>query len=203
MSFDKRAGTWDASKRRQAQAQAVADAIEKEIPLNRSMHLLDVGAGTGLLTRRILPHVGKITAVDRSSGMLEKLQENLEKWGDSIHVFQTDIMALSEKVHFDGIISSMTLHHIENTQACFDRLYDLLNPGGFVALADLAPEDGSFHDHGNAGVYHFGFDGTSLKKIAKRSGFTAIKYEKIYRIDKGEGRYYDIFLLTATKPPSR
>ena len=38
---------------------------------------------------------------------------------------------------FDGIISSMTLHHVENVAALFRVFHGLLNDGGFLALADL------------------------------------------------------------------
>jgi len=75
MSFDERAKTWDSSERRQALAEAVANAIKSSVTLNSSMHLLDIGAGTGLLTRRILPYVNKITALDTSAGMLEELEK--------------------------------------------------------------------------------------------------------------------------------
>lgn len=56
---------------------------------------------------------------------------------------------------FDGIISAMALHHIKDTQHLLRTFTSHLHPGGFIALADLDREDGSFHTHGNEGVFHF------------------------------------------------
>ncbi|RUM46143.1 MAG: class I SAM-dependent methyltransferase [Hydrogenimonas sp.] len=198
MSFDQRAKTWDASMRRQALATAVANAIKEKIALNNSMRLLDMGAGTGLLTRRILPHVQSITAVDTSKGMLEELK----KIEGAIETYQSDILSYTPSEPFDGIISSMTLHHIEDTNGLFKHLLKLLKPNGFIAIADLAPEDGTFHTHGNEGVFHFGFEESTLKRLAETNGFINSDYQIIHTIEKENNRSYDIFLFTAIKPSS-
>ncbi|WP_456452371.1 class I SAM-dependent methyltransferase, partial [Hydrogenimonas sp.] len=174
MSFDRRAATWDASDRRQALAQSVAGAIVESVPLDASMHLLDFGAGTGLLTRRLLPFVGRITAVDTSQGMLAKLRETLGDEAGRVESIHGDIMEHACDACYDGIVSSMTMHHIADTDALMRRLYALLKPGGFLAVADLMPEDGTFHDHGNDGVHHFGFEEVSLTNLAKKAGFEAV-----------------------------
>ncbi|WP_201353273.1 class I SAM-dependent methyltransferase [Hydrogenimonas urashimensis] len=197
MSFDERARTWDASKRRQALAESVAEAIRDRFALDSSMLLLDVGAGTGLLTRRLLPSVGKMVALDTSTGMLEQLRANLMEFGEKIEAVHSDIMAFETTETFDGIVSSMTLHHIPNTDALLRKLHGLVRPGGFIALADLAPEDGTFHDHGNEGVWHFGFEEKSLKESAKKAGFSEISYRIVHRVQKCGKRRYDIFLLGA------
>jgi cyclopropane fatty-acyl-phospholipid synthase-like methyltransferase len=203
MSFDSRAKSWDASDRRQALAEAVARAIRERFDLDPAMHLLDIGAGTGLLTRRLMPHVGRMSAVDPSAGMLEQLRKNLEAYGERVEIHQTDISDFTPRDRFDGIVSSMTIHHIEETAKLLEKLHAMLRPGGFIALADLAPEDGTFHDHGNAGVFHFGFEETSLKGLAEAAGFTTVDYRIVHTVRKGEKRNYDIFLLTATKPRDR
>jgi len=154
-----------------------------------------VGAGTGLLSRRLEPHVEKITAVDTSFGMLQKLSEA----APGINTIHADILDYRTEKKFDGIVSSMTLHHIEDTVALMRHLYSMLDDGGFITLADLAPEDGDFHEGGNEGVHHFGFDETVLKKMAERAGFERVTYDIVYTIEKDRGRCYDIFLMTAMK----
>ncbi len=192
MSFDERAEVWDSSERRQKLADAVAKAIVNEFELQKRFELLDVGAGTGMLSRRLLPYVSSITGVDTSKGILEKFS----RLGAKAEGVLCDILSYETDRKFDGIISSMTIHHIEDTEALFHKLHSLLKPGGFIALADLAPEDGSFHDHGNSGVYHFGFDEANLRKLAFEAAFVNIKIENIYTMEKN-GRYYPIFLITA------
>ncbi|WP_456381000.1 class I SAM-dependent DNA methyltransferase [Hydrogenimonas sp.] len=203
MNFDHRAKTWDASDRRQALAQAVTNAIEESFPLDPSMHLLDIGAGTGLVMRRLLPKVGKISAVDTSIGMLEELKKSLEGTHHSYTLHHGNIMHFESRERFDGIVSSMTLHHIRDISGLFEHLFTLLKPGGFLAFADLAPEDGTFHDHGNDGVHHFGFEEEPLKRIVEHTGFEKVRYRIIHSIDKKEKGLYDVFLLTATTPPTR
>ncbi|SFP35215.1 class I SAM-dependent methyltransferase [Hydrogenimonas thermophila] len=195
MSFDERAKTWDSSDRRQALAEAVANAIKSSVTLNSSMHLLDIGAGTGLLTRRVLPYVDKITALDTSAGMLEELEKKVE---GNVEICQTDIIKYEPSEKFDGIISSMTLHHIEDTEGLFKHLYKLLKPGGFIALADLAPEDGTFHSNGNEGVFHFGFDEESLKNYANIAGFKNFSYKIVHKVEK-PNKIYEIFLFSSIK----
>jgi len=195
MSFDKRAKTWDFSDRRQALAKAVANAIKDSIALNGSMHLLDMGAGTGLLTRKIIPYVDKITAVDSSKEMLNELKKRVEK---DVEICQTDIIKYKPSKKFDGVISSMTMHHIEDIKALFKHLYKLLKPNGFLALADLALEDGSFHSNGNDGVFHFGFSKEILKNYAKNAGFKNISYKIVHKVEKSD-KIYEIFLFTSIK----
>ena len=195
MSFDERAKTWDSSDRRQALAKAIANAIKGSIALNSYMHLLDIGAGTGLLTRRIIPYVDKITAVDISAGMLDELKKRVE---GGVEICQTDIIKYETSKKFDGIISSMTLHHIEDTEGLFKHLHKLLKAGGFIALADLALEDGTFHSNGNEGVFHFGFSQESLKNYAKNAGFKNISYKIVHKVEKSN-KTYEIFLFTSIK----
>jgi len=58
---------------------------------------------------------------------------------------------------FDLIFSAMALHHVQNTDALLDRFASLTAPGGWIALADLDTEDGTFHS-GDSGPVHPGFN---------------------------------------------
>ncbi|HHH72673.1 MAG TPA: class I SAM-dependent methyltransferase [Sulfuricurvum sp.] len=193
--FDTAAADWDKGDLRQHIARNVAETILKHIPLNDSMDLLDFGAGTGLLTYNILPHVRSVTAVDTSPKMLEMLQSK----STPEHQVKTaccDITQMPLSETFDGIISSMAMHHVEDTSAFLQTLYDHLNPGGFIAIADLDKEDGNFHSHGNDGVFHFGFERETLTKLAEQEGFTAISFCTALTIEKPD-RPYPVFLFTA------
>jgi cyclopropane fatty-acyl-phospholipid synthase-like methyltransferase len=197
MSFDERAADWEKLERRRLLAEAVADAITRRCALESSMRLLDIGAGTGLLSRRLAPKVHTVMALDSSQKMLDQLRGRAG--AENVVPVHGDIMSYEPSEPFDGIVSSMTLHHIRDIPALFARLYDWLRPGAFVALADLAPEDGSFHDRGNEGVYHFGFEKEPLEKAAKNAGFDEVDYRIVHTIEKATDRRYDVFLLTAKR----
>jgi CMP-N-acetylneuraminic acid synthetase len=91
----------------------------------------------------------------------------------------------------------MTLHHVEDLENFFQTLHKNLQENGFIAIADLETEDGTFHSD-NTGVYHFGFDEKELCDIAKKAGFKNIIFENINTINKPQ-RDFGVFLLTASK----
>ncbi|HIP54670.1 MAG TPA: class I SAM-dependent methyltransferase [Sulfurimonas autotrophica] len=194
--FKEKAQNWDSGNIRVNGAKIIANAIEKEIPLNKNMEILDFGVGTGLLGFCIASKVKQVYGVDTSAKMLEKLQE---KNSSDLHItaYHQDIMKEPLKQQFDGIISSMTLHHIEDLDDFFATIYKNIKKDGFIAIADLESEDGTFHSD-NKGVHHFGFDKTSLYEQAKKHGFKDIKIENINTIQKPH-RDFGVFLLTAKK----
>ena len=47
---------------------------------------------------------------------------------------------------FDLAVSLLVLHHVEDTRSVLGKVHALLATGGWMALADLDTEDGTFHD---------------------------------------------------------
>ena len=62
----------------------------------------------------------------------------------------------------------MVLHHVGDIDTIIKKFHDLLNPGGYLAIADLYSEDGSFHGEGFHG--HRGFDPVSLAALLQKQG---------------------------------
>jgi len=158
---------------------------------------MDLGAGTGLLSYFIAPKVQKIVAVDNSPSMLEVFRDKSREFGCDTEVILKDITKDGIDREFDGIISSMTIHHIEDIDTLFRKLYTMLKKGGFVAIADLDTEDGTFHSE-DTGVYHHGFDREILKNIAMDAGFKDIRFDTVSTISKPH-RDFTVFLMTASK----
>jgi 2-polyprenyl-3-methyl-5-hydroxy-6-metoxy-1,4-benzoquinol methylase len=194
--FHKKADSWDSGKIRVDGAKVIADSITKKINLTKEMEVLDFGVGTGLLGFEIAKVTKKVYGVDTSATMLEKLKEKNTPQ-ISIETYCQDIIKEPINKTFDGLISSMTLHHVENLKAFFETIYENINENGFIAIADLETEDGTFHSD-NTGVFHFGFDEDNLCEIVKGSGFKDIKFENINTINKPK-KDFGIFLLTAKR----
>jgi 2-polyprenyl-3-methyl-5-hydroxy-6-metoxy-1,4-benzoquinol methylase len=195
--FHKKAQTWDeAGSIRVEGAKKIAVAITDKIELHKDMEILDFGVGTGLLGFEIAKLTKKVYGVDVSKSMLEKLEE---KNTPELHIetFHQDIIKEPLDKTFDGLISSMTLHHVEHLKDFFQTIYKNINENGFIAIADLEKEDGTFHSD-NTGVHHFGFDEKELYEIVKNAGFKDIKFENINTINKPQ-KDFGIFLLTAKK----
>ncbi len=195
--FAHKSKSWDMSSKRVKNARAISEAIFKNITLDKKMELMDFGAGTGLLTYFIAPKVRKIVAVDSSPSMLEQFREKSDEFECETEIIQKDMSTETLERKFDGIISSMTIHHLEDIPALFSKLYDMLNENGFIAIADLDSEDGSFHSE-DTGVHHFGFDREELKRIVSDAGFEKIHFETASIIKKPH-RDFPIFLMTSFK----
>jgi ubiquinone/menaquinone biosynthesis C-methylase UbiE len=203
MDFDKEAAVWD-SDRRVKLADEVADAIIREVKPTKDMEALDFGCGTGLVTLRLQPLVRSITAVDNSQGMLTVLQDKLRKQGlTNVNPLLVDLSRgdrINGKFHL--VVSSMTLHHVEDSARLCQLWFDLLLPGGWLGIADLDTEDGSFHGD-NTGVFHLGFGRPAVQALLRRTGFDEVRLLSAASMVKevpGEGaRRYTIFLAVGRK----
>lgn len=194
--FDTKAENWDKGSTRVNGALKIAEAIAKRYAFHPEMEVVDFGVGTGLLGFEIAPRVKKLYGVDTSQKMLEQVREKNSQDAFIEPILQ-DITQTPLTQTFDALISSMTLHHIEDLEHFFATIYHNIKPGGFIAIADLEKEDGSFHSD-NTGVYHFGFEAQTLITIATKCGFKNLKFENINTIEKPH-RDFGVFLLTATK----
>ena len=195
--FEHKSKSWDMKSRRVANARGIAETIQRNIKLQSTMKLMDFGAGTGLLSYFIAPFVEKIVMVDNSPSMLEKFKEKASEFECQTEIREIDLTKTTLDEKFNGIISSMTIHHVEDLKALFRIFYNMLEEGGFIAIADLDSEDGSFHSD-NTGVFHFGFDKESLEKIAKEVGFKDMHFELASTIEKLH-REFTVFLMTAKR----
>ncbi len=195
--FATRAGSYDQNPARVDNVANIANGILRAVTVDRAAHLLDVGSGTGLLLERIAPHAGRITAIDASGSMNVQLRAKLPALGCPVDVIEADIEAMPLPGVYDGVISSMTLHHIRDVDALLRKLHAGLKDGGFLAIADLEREDGSFHEE-NTGVYHAGFDGDALTQSAVAAGFRDVRLARVSVVQKPQGDY-PVFLLTARR----
>lgn len=193
--FKNKAASYEQDSNRVANVHTIADSIMARVKLTPDMHLMDFGAGTGLLLGQIAPHVAKITAVDISPSMTEQLRKKQADLPCEVEVLEMDLCTETLDTKFDGIISSMTMHHIEDVKAMFTKMHTLVKPGGFIAIADLETEDGSFHTE-DTGVFHFGFAGDVLVQLATEAGFKDAEVGLASTISKPYGDY-PVLLLTA------
>ena len=195
--FNQAAQGWDKGDMRQNIAHAVFQTIASRISLLNHMSIMDFGAGTGLLSFKIAPMVQNVVGVDLSEKMLEQLH-NKNSPCLSVEAVCQNICEEPLEKQFHGIVSSMAMHHVEDTAALFETLHAHLKRDGFIAIADLEAEDGTFHTHGNEGVHHFGFERDPLRETIENAGFEHVRFHHAYTVEKENGNY-PIFLVTATK----
>ncbi len=202
--FDEAAAQWDNNPGRVDLARAVGEAIGRTIPLQPGWRVLDYGAGTGLLTLNLQPRVASMVALDSSTGMLEKLTQKLA--AATISNVQTRHWDLEAQPFpepgFDLVVSSMTLHHLRNAPLVLSRLAAILEPGGWLAVADLDSEDGSFHGQADD-VFHHGFERGQIAEWLTNARLKWISVSDAHSMSKlsstGEVRSYGIFLAMGQK----
>jgi cyclopropane fatty-acyl-phospholipid synthase-like methyltransferase len=193
--FENKSKSWDMNSKRVQNAKDISEKIVKNIKLDKSMEIMDFGAGTGLLSYFISHKVAKVVAIDNSLSMLEKFHSKADDFFCETEILEKDLSVDILDRKFDGIISSMTIHHLKDTFTLLKKMYNMLENDGFIAIADLDSEDGSFHSDTN-GVFHYGFDRESLESIAKEVGFKEIKFELVSTIRKSQAEF-TVFLMTA------
>ena len=195
--FEAKAQDWDMNDAVKGISTGVGAAIDENVTFDRSMRVLDFGAGTGLVTRHVAHKVAMVTAVDVSKAMLEKLQQKDELKG-KVEILCQDIIEQPIGIEFDLIVSAMAIHHVENTDKLIQRFAEHLKPGARIALADLDTEDGSFHPEDAVGVYHAGFDRDAFRALLVKHGFQDIRFVTAHTVRKEE-KSYPIFLALATR----
>lgn len=197
--FDVAALTWDEKPMRVEIAKAVAEGVKQLIPLRREFRTLDFGCGTGLVSFFLSKEVGEIIGVDNSKGMIDVFNRKAKENNLKATAYQVDILKEDFQLgEFDLILSSMTFHHIENPPQLIRKLKNHLKDGGYIAIADLVKEDGTFHED-NEGVEHFGFYPEEFSRYLEDSGFSQIKHTIVFKVEKereGIKREYPIFLIT-------
>ena len=201
--FDKEAATWDTPPRVKL-AGDISKAMLGRLHLTKDMDILDFGCGTGLVTLPFNALVYSITGVDSSKGMLEVFESKIQK--QQVDNVKTRYLDLTKGDvvgdHYYAIVSSMTLHHVKDTQKLLEHFYGALLPGGQIAIADLDEEDGRFHDN-NDGVFYFGFNREKLGGLFVDAGFTYIQLATAAQMKKtgadGQDRVFDVFLVTGRK----
>ncbi len=203
--FNPVAQSWDEKPQRQLLAQAVADAIRREIPFSGSPRALEFGCGTGLVCYLLLPQLATVTGVDRAPAMLEVFEQKARDLGQSERVttfLASDEHLLPPRESFELIYSSMVLHHVPDYATVVARLAAALTPGGYLALADLDLEDGDFHGPGED-VAHAGIDRELLQEQLRQLGLEEVRVVTAHHIRKQRGggeKVYPVFLVTGRRP---
>ena len=200
--FDSKARRWDENPVFQERARKIAEAVRESVPLNRQMSALDYGCGTGLLSFPLRDALGSILLADSSPGMLEVVAEKIAAQGvTNMTPVKLDLLADPVPAQrFDLVVTSMTLHHVPDTDHILKVFHDLLQPGGHLCIADLDKEDGSFH--GIEIDVHHGFDRAELEARARKAGFTDVRFQTVFSIAKEQEtgtRDYPVFLMTARR----
>lgn len=186
MYFDSQAQEWDNDPQKVERAAVFAKEINDFIRPDKKLDAFEFGCGTGLLSFMLKDCFKTITLADISKGMIDVLKEKIEKeeiqnfYPLQIDLFEENIKILKK----DVIYTSMTLHHMTDVRKTLSVFNSILELNGYLCIADLVKEDGSFHSGRNDFEGHNGFDKGELSEIVVKSGFKVEYYTECFVLEK-------------------
>lgn len=103
--------------------------------IRRGDRVLELGCGTGLMTRQLLDRGAQVTAVDRSPPMLARARARAPEAAFA----ESDVTAYVPTGRYDRVVLSYILHELEEHEraAALTIARDALAPGGLVGVVDF------------------------------------------------------------------
>ncbi len=110
--------------------------------LKRDLNIADIGCGPGKISLWLSQQVGttgKVLAIDNSDSQLNILEKKiLDNNISNIMTLNHDIYQIEQiKERFDLIFCRFLFVHLVEPLKIIEKLYNLLNPGGHLILAEL------------------------------------------------------------------
>jgi SAM-dependent methyltransferase len=111
--------------------------------------VLDAGCGPGLVAEALLTAGLRVHGVDLSSEMVRRARQRCFRFGDRASFEQGSLLSQAPSEAFDGAISRLVLHHLDDPLAFVRRQVELVRPGGVVVASDHTgdPEPGAARWH--------------------------------------------------------
>lgn len=141
-AYDNWSSQYDSNINRTRDLEALA--LQKTLEDIQFDSCLEIGCGTGKNTIWLLTKAKSITAVDLSDEMLAKAKEKIipiATGSSKVNFVQADILQgwnfATEK--YDLVSFSLVLEHIENLEPVFEKVAQVIAPGGYVYIGELHP----------------------------------------------------------------
>ena len=106
---------------------------------SRNDHILEIGAGHGIMTKKLLSYGSRVTAVDISDSAISNLNEiyrdQIASKQLTTSVSDVDAVLADNVNSYTAIAGSGILHHLPDLDKLFENMYNALCPGGRVLFA--------------------------------------------------------------------
>lgn len=162
-------------------------AIDNLVLENPNPRILDLGAGTGLLSSFVLQKypTAKITLVDFSEKMLTVARERFIG-NDNISFICQDITKISSEEKYDAVVSSLAIHHLTDAdkQILFKRIYEILDVDGLFINAEQVEGETPYLKELNHNKWVQSVEMSGLTESEKNAGYERVKLDKRTSLSK-------------------
>ena len=180
----------------------MAETIKANLPLTGRPITVELGAGTGLLSRCLADVLGPTTLLDASPAMVEAASKALAAAG--LKDWNAAVADLSEGIPgrpYELALAQMFLHHGDDVPALLRALRRAMTPGGVVVIADL-DHDAAKRSHATAVDFHghHGFCRGELRGRLEEAGYRDVCFHDAGVVGKevdGERQDFPMFLAVA------
>lgn len=113
----------------------LGDTLARELGLDGTGHLLDVGCGPGVLAVQLAPLFERVTAIDPDPGMIVEARRHATANGATVDVRQAkaEDLEMLELRPMRVVTFGQSFHRVARTPVA-EAVYDLLQPGGAIVL---------------------------------------------------------------------
>ena len=174
--FGRIGGEWDSIRRTLFGEFIGSDAVLGL--LDPKWVVADIGCGTGEVSQRIAPYVGRVLAIDREAAMIDAAKRRLSGVRN-IEFRQGDVMKLPLKdCALDAAVAMLLFHHVDDPSAAVIELARTLKVGGRLLVIDMVEHDRSEY-RTTMGHQHLGFSQRDAKTWARASGLNLDRWSRI------------------------
>jgi ubiquinone/menaquinone biosynthesis C-methylase UbiE len=125
---------------------AMMQLISKDL---NGLSILDAGCAAGWYSEQFIKRGANVTSIDASSKMIEATKRRVGEHANAHCVDLNNELPFRDD-SFDQIVSSLTIHYIEDWSALFKEFHRILKPGGTFLFSTHHPlMDYNFSYHKN------------------------------------------------------
>jgi SAM-dependent methyltransferase len=110
--------------------------------LKKGLHVLDIGCGTGAISKGIANYVGEtgsVTGIDNTESFIRSGRES-HRDVSNLELIYVDLFEFNPDKKFDLIVSARTLQWLSNPKEALVKMRELLKPRGQISILDYNHE---------------------------------------------------------------